>query len=94
MTTSQSTCKLNAADWRAVRLVDRLLEQDLWIEETRRFTDALVAPPVEILATANNPTRQQLQAERFQILCSRYAQSTSMNGWRERGWSVLNAIQA
>lgn len=63
--TSQRACKLSAADWTAIKKIDRRLERDLWLEESYRFLKRF-NPPVEFLPLTQNPPKEELEQRRYQ----------------------------
>jgi hypothetical protein len=54
------------SDAQAIRLLDRLLAQDLWIEWVWRSMQRF-GPKPEILATSSNPPKAELERQRYEL---------------------------
>lgn len=90
-TTSRNTSRLSAADWMAIRKLDRLLERDLWLEWAASQLSQW-GPQPEILATWKNPSRRELAEARLTAGAGRVARSMGISGLRLVGSSVSSVI--
>lgn len=80
-TTFRKVSRLNAADWTAIKKLDRLLERDIWIEWAAGQI-AQWGPQPEILATWKNPSRRELASARVANGAGRVARSMVTSGLR------------